>query len=319
MISKVCLKACAPPRESEIIMDNFSFSIFPNDNFLDLRLYQYGWEQCSPLHSFGPFVRNHYLFHYVIAGRGMLHSNDAAGVTQYHRLGPGQGFLICPGQINTYCADEGQPWKYTWLEFDGLRAVEYLDRAGLDVSHPIYRPRDAAGGDVVRDRMLYIAEHADASPLHLVGHLCLFLDELIATSSTRQESQCGQLRDFYIQEAVTYIQQNFQRPITVEEIAGVCKLNRSYFSKLFREAMNCTPQEFIIRLRLTRAAELMRTTSASIGEIAVRCGYPNQLHFSQAFKKRYGLPPREWRRENGHGAAATARRELGKNLPKIPK
>ena len=106
------------------------------------------------------------------------------------------------------------------------------------------------------------------------------------------------MRDFYIQEAVTFIQQNYQRDITVEEIAGTCKLNRSYFSKLFKAVIGCTPQEFIIRLRLTKAAEQMRMTGDPIGDIARRCGYPNQLHFSQAFKKRYGLPPREWRKEN---------------------
>ena len=216
-------------------MHEYSFSVFPNENFLDLRLFQYGWEQCAPLHSFGPFVRNHYLFHYVISGRGVLHSNDAGGITHYYHLGPGQGFLICPGQINTYCADESQPWMYAWVEFDGLRAAEYLDLAGLDVSHPIYRPRDAAGGNRLRDRLLYIAEHPEASPLHLVGQLCLFLDELMTTSSTRRKNWGGQVKDFYIQEAVTYIQQNFQRQLSVEEIAGVCKLNRSYFSKLFKE------------------------------------------------------------------------------------
>ena len=48
-------------------VEDYSFSVFPNENFLDLRLYQYGWEQCAPLHSFGPFIRNHYLFHYVIS------------------------------------------------------------------------------------------------------------------------------------------------------------------------------------------------------------------------------------------------------------
>ena len=108
----------------------------------------------------------------------------------------------------------------------------------------------------------------------------------------------ARLQDFYIQEAVTFMEHNYQRELTVEEVADACKLNRSYFSKLFRENMGCPPQEFLIRLRLSKAADQMKDTKAPIGEIAAVCGYPNQLHFSRAFKKRYGLSPREWRNQN---------------------
>lgn len=134
--------------------------------------------------------------------------------------------------------------------------------------------------------------------MNLIGHLFLFMDALILSSSTRKGTSGAQLRDFYIQEAVTFMEQNYQRNLTVEEIADACKLNRSYFSKLFKESMGCPPQEFLIRMRLTKATELMKTSGAAIGEIAAQCGYPNQLHFSRAFKKRYGIPPREWRNQN---------------------
>ena len=279
-------------------MDDLSFSIFPNENFLDLRLYQYGWEQCAPLHSFGPFVRNHFLLHYVISGKGFLDANTSDGVTHRYDLEADQGFLICPGQVNTYCADKDHPWKYVWLEFDGLRVTEYLTYAGLDAAHPIYIPQTPAQGKAVRDTMLYIANHSKASTLHLIGHHFLFLDGLVQSSSTRRTASGGQLRDFYIQEAITYMEQNYQRDLTVEELADVCKLNRSYFSKLFRESMGCPPQEFLIRMRLSKATELMKTSRASIGDIAQLCGYPNQLHFSRAFRKRYGVSPRAWRAEN---------------------
>ena len=279
-------------------MEDYFFSVFPSENFIDMRPYQYGWEQCAPLHSFGPFVRNHYLFHYVISGHGRLDTTDRDGVRRDYTLEKDQGFLLCPGQISTYAADKDDPWRYVWLEFDGLRASEFLNHAGLGEDQSIYRPLSPAQGQKVRDVMLYIAEHADASSLRLVGCLYLFLDALIETSSTRRPLRGGQLRDFYIQEAITYMEQNFHRELSVEELADACKLNRSYFSKLFRESMGCPPQEFLIRLRLSKAADMLKGTSRSVGEISAQCGYPNQLHFSRAFRKRYGMPPREWRDQN---------------------
>ena len=278
-------------------MKNHFHAIFPNDNYLDLRPYQYGWEVCAPLHSFGPFIRNHYLFHYIISGYGTLYSHAVNNEIHEYQLGANQGFLICPGQINLYTADENQPWKYVWLEFDGTRAKEFLLKAGLDQNHPIYCPQTLEQGTQLQEHMLYFTSHATKSSLHLVGQLSLFLDELIEFSANRQEVEATKEHDYYIHEAMIYIQQNDQRELSVDEVANFCKLNRNYFSRRFKELVGCTPQEFLIQQRLTNAAELLKITDQPIKNIADQCGYPNQLHFSQAFKKYYGLSPREWRKK----------------------
>ena len=65
--------------------------------------------------------------------------------------------------------------------------------------------------------------------------------------------------------------------------------------------MGKSPQEFLISYRMTKAAELLKLTELSIGDIGNAVGYPNQLHFSRAFRSVYGIPPRQWRTENKAG------------------
>ena len=84
----------------------------------------------------------------------------------------------------------------------------------------------------------------------------------------------------------------------MEDIADFCGLNRSYFGKIFRENLGKTPQEFLISYRMSKATELLRLTTLSIGDIANAVGYTNPLHFSRAFKNVYGFSPREWRGEH---------------------
>ena len=148
------------------------------------------------------------------------------------------------------------------------------------------------------NEMLYIARNKDASPFHLIGHLYLFLDYLMRSAADEQMESGGKLRDFYIHEALTYIEHNFQNDITIEDIASVCGLNRTYFGKIFKEALGKTPQEFLGNYRMLKAAELLKLTHLSIGDIGITVGYANQMHFSRAFKNCYGVSPREWRNQN---------------------
>ena len=273
------------------------FSIFPNENFVDLSLYQYGMEQCPPAYSFGPATRNHYLFHYVLSGTGRLMANDSRGISHEYQIRSGEGFMIFPRQINTYIADPKLPWEYAWIEFDGMRAREIIETAGLSPDHPVYHAACKDLRENMKDEMLYIAEHHDAPPFHLMGHLYLFIDYL-SRSSSSQIATSGRVRDFYIKEALNYIEQNFQNDISVENIASFCGLNRTYFGRIFKETVGKSPQQFLLSYRMAKAAELLKLTELSISDIGNAVGYPNQLHFSRAFKNVYGVSPREWRNKN---------------------
>ena len=278
-------------RKQDIRTENkLKFHVFQDERFVDLNLYQFGWERTEPLHSYGPHARNHYLFHYVIAGRGVLYANDES-----YAIEAGHGFLIVPGVPTTYIADEKDPWEYTWIEFDGLRAGESLGLAGISGRQPVYTPLNREAGRLLQEQMLTIVNHAEASPIHQIGQGFLFLDQLVQSSAGRRQQSQRRLRDFYMKEALSFIEQNYQRDISIEEIAAFCGLNRSYFGKVFRDTMGESPQAFLLHYRMARAAQMLKETTLPVGTIAGMVSYANQLHFSRAFKAVYGMAPRTYR------------------------
>ena len=203
---------------------------------MDLTLYQYGYEKCLPLHSYGPAVRNHYLFHYVISGKGIL-SVDKVTYSREYEIHGGMGFLIEPGQINTYYADRADPWEYTWIEFDGMKVKEILETAGLSTESPVYYAQVRAGGKYVKGRTA-LSRHLPEKDFlssyrpHVPDH---------GRSSFRFRCQAqiqnGKRTQFYTNEAITFISSNYSFPITVEDIASRLNLDRSYFGKIFKETM----------------------------------------------------------------------------------
>ena len=204
-------------------MSEVIFSVFPSENFIDLGLYQFGWEQCDPSHSFGPAARNHYLFHLCLSGTGTLIADNTQGESITYQIKSGQGFMMFPHQICTYIADHEIPWEYAWVEFDGLRAKETIELAGINQNQPIYKAHNKDIADTMKSEMLYIVNHKDASPFHLIGHLYLFIDSFLRSSTSAQTGMGNSLRDFYIKEAFSFIEQNFQNDISVEIGRASCR------------------------------------------------------------------------------------------------
>ena len=266
-----------------------------HSDFVDLTMYQFGQSKCKPESMPGYAVYAHYLFHYIFAGKGILYMKDKEGHIHSYPLQAGDGFLIAPGVQCNYVADIIDPWHYAWVEFDGLRARKVISKTKFATEPALTISSQYAQN--ITDNMLFIIDNPQHPPLQLVAHLYLFVNALsLAAREDRPVFEDG-VQDFYIQEAIDFISRNYQKELTIRDIAQHLSIHRSYLSRIFKGALGITPLEFLIRHRIDMACQLLKDTSSSVGHISALVGYPNSLNFSRAFKRETGQSPTEFRKQ----------------------
>jgi len=240
----------------------------------------------------GPAVRDHFLIHYILDGKGTFHTN---GVT--YSLKKGQGFLICPNVISSYQSDSDTPWSYCWVGFHGLKAESFLSRANLTAETPILIYDN---DDTIKQILIQMVEMDDltsARELHLLSLLYLFLAKLTEAAQRIHIDEHSKNRiEQYIKKAVEFIELNYSRRVSIGEMSSYIGLDRSYVYSIFKSYLNVSPQHFLINFRITKACELMNNNGLSIGDISRSVGYEDPLLFSKMFKKVKGMSPREYRR-----------------------
>jgi len=88
--------------------------------------------------------------------------------------------------------------------------------------------------------------------------------------------------------------------LSIDEIAEQCNMSRRSLERYFLETTGVSPAHFRTRCRIERAKTLLRDSAADLVEVAERCGFYDQSHFTRVFSREAGMPPRKWR-ESGEG------------------
>lgn len=269
-------------------VDKMSLKLKANGlNTSDLMMYHCGYEECEASHSFGPAVRDHFLIHYILSGKGTFYANN-----NIHTLEKGQGFLICPDAVTYYEADEIDPWTYCWVGFHGLKAAKYLESAQLNENSPIFTASHHEYTVQCFNQMLESKNLRFGRELRLLGNLYTFLSELIEINSGSLVPAGREDRSKeYITQAIRYIEMNYSYKINVTDIARHIGLDRSYLCRLFKETLSISPQKFLIDYRMNKAIELMQNPHLSLGDISRSVGYNDALSFSKTFSKSKGMAP----------------------------
>ncbi|GGG87636.1 AraC family transcriptional regulator [Paenibacillus radicis (ex Gao et al. 2016)] len=269
----------------------------PPQRQMELRLRFFGEEHCQPLHSWGPGLRDLYIVHYVHSGKGQF---STGGET--YKLTAGAGFLITPGTLVHYTADDTDPWSYSWIGFDGLHARAFLQRAGLSVSQPIFHANN--GNDAENNwfedayRLLMDAYQRESSDIWEQSVLYRYIAELVECSEARSpEPKRANSKEVYMSQAITYIENSYSQKTTVQDIAQAVGLDSTYLSGLFKQQYGLSLQLFLLQFRMNRAVELLANPDLTVSDIARSVGYTDPFLFSKMFKKTIGIPPRAYREQ----------------------
>ena len=252
-------------------------------NSLGLAVYSCGVQKCRACHSWGPAVRDHYLIHIVVSGRGVFR----CGGRQYP-LAAEDGFLVVPSQIVSYAADRDDPWEYSWVGFNGADAKRLMEQTGLLGREPVFHSAGAA----LRDKMMDICNASGSSPsdeARMEGKLLLFLAELMDRFG-RPAAPFGNGYE-YVQKAIRFIDYNYSGDIDVSRVAASAGISRSHLYRLFMQHISIPPNEYLMRYRINKAVSLLETGRLTVGEVAYSTGFSDQLYFSRVFKKYMGIPP----------------------------
>lgn len=111
--------------------------------------------------------------------------------------------------------------------------------------------------------------------------------------------------DRSVEVALQYMRTHYHDDLSLEKVASIVYLNPVYFSQLFKQKTGQGFKEFVINLRLEQAKQLLMNPKMKLADVAERIGYQDIRHFSQVFKKKYGVTPSEFRLEHTGDKADT--------------
>jgi len=148
------------------------------------------------------------------------------------------------------------------------------------------------------DELLLETKNPDSySQINTKNLLSKLLILIARNSQNRQEKEA--LLDettATIQKTAQYIFENYAQEITLKEISKIAGMRDTYFSKKFQEITGVGFKEYLLNIRLQHSIEMLKIGKLTITQIALACGFSDGNYFGDAFKKKMGISPRDFRK-----------------------
>lgn len=237
-------------------------------------------------------VINEYQLLYIAEGRGTLTTASAGR----YSISEGDIFLIFPGEWHTYSPNPETGWKEYWIGFKGINIDSRVSAGFFSKHSPIYR---VGYNDTLISLFKEAIQVAKKQEKHfqqlLAGIVNYMLGLAFSIDSNKKLKNSMNLE--LVNRARTFMQENIETNIEMPEIADHLIISYSSFRHIFKQYTGIAPSQYYLNLKIQRAKDMLKSSSASIKEISYILHFDTPEYFTKLFKKKTGLTPSQFREQ----------------------
>lgn len=241
-----------------------------------------GYNQISPgMHQ--TMLRDVYILHYVISGRGRFMQTDFSA---------GDGYLVAANEKEDIIADQNDPYETIWIMFRGNNVAQLLTECGLSACNHVFHFRNARKCiEILRKNL---SEHYE-NPWAETMKMNAVLFELLSVHMEENKKKIRPAKSDICENVAKFMEENYPHSIRIKELSDRFHISQSRLIALFHEQYGTSPQEYLMTLRIERAKDLLQNHHVTVKEASLSVGIHNPLYFSRLFKKKNGIAPSAWR------------------------
>lgn len=223
---------------------------------------------------------------------------------------------VIPKNIPHHTESKGDSfsyWEWMYIDVEGFlrqiyqenpltaeRMIERINRS----AHCFRMEERPEVGILIRQMMEVMRKKEELYLEEIKGILLTFLVQVARwnrTEETQKELRgSSERRSTMLTPALTFIDENLEQQIRIEELAERCHISETHFRRTFGECMRMSPLEYINRMRIKKACDELKRTNDTISAIASRTGFVTLSTFDRNFRNIMGVSPQQWRKNPEH-------------------
>lgn len=222
---------------------------------------------------------------YIMKGKGTL---EIGGKT-FH---PSQGdiYILPLLSDHVYYADPDDPWEKIWMDARGMLPNELLRIYNLENVYLI------KGLNLYAQfkEIFNLAGNKELNPVYINQQAALIFHNIVQEIAAHLQRGHAEIPD-EAKTLKTYLDRNIESNVSIKELSELIYRSPSQTIRIFKKAFHCTPYDYSLNLKIEAAKLFLKNTSLQIKEIAYRLNFSDEHYFSNVFRSKTGMSPKNFR------------------------